>query len=81
MEGLPLGWGSSLGGLLRVASVAAESGALGRGCEGWGALSSPLDRFRVALTFPPPLAPPSLCLLLGSHHPQLSVSEGPAEGV
>lgn len=63
-RGVP-SWGRSLAagrGPLGVASVAAESGALSRECEGWGALYSPLDHFRTALTFPPSLASPSLCL-------------------
>lgn len=77
MAGVPLGWGRSLGGPLGVASVAAESGALSRECEGWGALSSPLDHFRTALTFPPSLASPSLCLWLGSHHPPAVGLGGP----
>lgn len=80
MEGVPIGRGSALGGPLGDASVAADSGALDWDVKR-GPLSSPLDPFWVALTFPPPLAPPSLCLLLGSHHPQLSASEGRAEGV
>lgn len=38
-------------------SVAVESGELSWVCERWGALFSPLDRFLVAPTFPPPLTP------------------------
>lgn len=61
-------------------SMTVESGELSWGCEGWGALFSPLDRFLVVPTFPPPLAPPSWCLSLGLHQPQLSAL-GRAEGV
>lgn len=72
--------GKRIGGPLGDTSVVAGSGAPDWDVK-WGLLSSPLDRFWVALTFPPPLASPSWCLWLGSHHPQLLASEGRAEGV
>lgn len=55
-KGCPLSRGSALGG---HSSVAAESGALDWD-EKRGALSSPLHRFWVALTFPPPPSTPFL---------------------